>query len=72
VLDRLAAIGERVSRWRRESRDDRDDRRNLPPLIEATFDHLRQAVAKRLENDPDAESRLVEILARTATELQKA
>jgi DNA-binding PadR family transcriptional regulator len=72
VLDRLAAIGERVSRWRRESRSDRNDRRNLPPLIEATFDHLREAVAKRIENDPDAESRLVEILARTATELQKA
>jgi DNA-binding PadR family transcriptional regulator len=72
VLDRLAAIGERVSRWRRESRGDRDDRRNLPPLIEATFDHLRETVAKRIENDPDAESRLVEILARTATELQKA
>jgi DNA-binding PadR family transcriptional regulator len=72
VLDRLAAIGERVSRWRRESRGDRDDKRNLPPLIEATFDHLREAVAKRIENDPDTESRLVEILARTATELQKA
>jgi DNA-binding PadR family transcriptional regulator len=71
VLDRLAALGERVSRWRREARGDRDDRRNLPPLIEATFDHLRAAVAKRIENDPDAESRLVEILARTATELQK-
>jgi DNA-binding PadR family transcriptional regulator len=72
VLDRLAAIGERVSRWRRESRGDRDERRNLPPLIEATFDHLREAVAKRIENNPDTESRLVEILARTATELQKA
>jgi DNA-binding PadR family transcriptional regulator len=72
VLDRLAAIGERVSRWRRESRGDRDDRRNLPPLVEATFDHLREAVAKRIENDPEVESRLVEILARTATELQKA
>jgi DNA-binding PadR family transcriptional regulator len=72
VLDRLAAIGERVGRWRRESRGDRGDRRNLPPLVEATFDHLRQAVAKRIGNDPDSESRLVEILARTATELQKA
>ena len=44
----------------------------VSPLIEATFDHLREAVAKRIENDPDTESRLVEILARTATELQKA
>jgi hypothetical protein len=43
----------------------------LPPLIEATFDHLREAVGKRLAGDAEAESRLVEILARTATELQQ-
>src|ERR1700761_7559393 len=44
VLERLTALGERVNRWRRASRGDRDERRNLPPLIEATFDHLREAV----------------------------
>ncbi len=36
-----------------------------------TLDHLRETVGKRLENDAEAEARLVEILARTATELQK-
>jgi DNA-binding PadR family transcriptional regulator len=70
VLDRLAAFGERVNRWRRASRVEREDRRNLPPLVEATLDHLREAVGKRLDNDADAEARLVEILARTVTELQ--
>jgi DNA-binding PadR family transcriptional regulator len=71
VLARLSALGERVSRWRRSERGERDNRRTLPPLVEATFDHLREAVSKRLANDADAESRLVEILARTATELQQ-
>src|SRR5271168_1371498 len=70
VLDRLAAIGERVNRWRRDSRGGREDRRDLPALVEATLDHLRDAVAKRLDNDAEAEARLVEILARTVTELQ--
>ena len=71
VLDRLAAFGERVNRWRRASRGEREDRRNLPPLVEATLDHLREAVGKRLDNDADAEARLVEIIARTVTELQQ-
>jgi hypothetical protein len=43
----------------------------LPPLVEAAFDHLRETVSKRLENDADDESRLVEVLARAATELQQ-
>src|SRR5580658_1266115 len=70
VLDRLSALGERVNRWRRASRGEREDRRSLPPLVEAALDHLRQTVGKRLEGDAEAEARLVEILARTVTELQ--
>jgi len=70
VLDRLTALGERVTRWRRDSRGERDSRRSLPPLVEATLDHLREAVGKRLEGNAEAEARLVEILARTVTELQ--
>ncbi len=71
VLDRLSALGERVNRWRRASRAERDDRRSLPPLLEAAFDHLRVTVAKRLESDADAEARLVEILARADADLQR-
>ena len=70
VLDRLAAIGERIDRWRRAERGERGNRRPLPPLLEAAFDHLRDTVGKRLEADAEAEARLAEILARTAAELQ--
>ena len=72
VLDRLTALGERVNRWRRAVRGERGNRRPLPPLAEAAFDHLRETVRKRLENDTAAEARLVEILARTDADLQRA
>ncbi len=71
VLERLAAFGERVNRWRRDSRGEREDRGSLPPLVEATSAHLREALRTRLANDAAAEARLVEILARTVTELQQ-
>ena len=69
VLDRLAAIGEKVGRWRRANRSEREEA--LPPLVDAAIRNLREIVAKRLDNDADAESRLVEILARTAADLQQ-
>jgi hypothetical protein len=72
VLQRLKALGERVNHWRRSRRErGDDDRRRLPPLLEAAIDNLRDAAAKRLEGDEDAESRLVEILARAATDLRR-
>ena len=71
VLDRLTALGERVNRWRRTTRGERDQRRNLPPLVEAALDHVRETVGKRLEGDAEAEAHLVEILARAAGELQR-
>jgi len=70
VLDRLTALGERVGRWRRKVRE-REDRDALPPLVEATLEHLRETVGKRLAADAEDEARLVEILARTITELQQ-
>lgn len=72
VLGRLTALGERVNRWRRAARGEREDRRTLPPLVEAALDHLRATLAKRLESDAEAEARLVEILARTDADLQRS
>ena len=71
VLDRLTALGERVNRWRRDARSEREDRPALPPLVDAAIDHLREAVAKRLQGDSEAEAHLVEILARAVSELQR-
>jgi DNA-binding PadR family transcriptional regulator len=71
VLDRINALGERVSRWRRHMRGDRADRGSLPPLTEAALDHLRETIGKRLEGDADAEAHLVEILARAAADMQR-
>ncbi len=72
VLDRLTALGERVNRWRRTARSERNNRRPLPPLVEAAFDHLRETIGKRLESDDAAEARLVEILVRTDADLQRS
>jgi DNA-binding PadR family transcriptional regulator len=71
VLDRLAALGERVNRWRSAARGEREGRRTLPPLVEAAIDHLRATLSKRLGDDAEAEARLVEILVRTDAELQR-
>src|SRR5580698_6655163 len=71
VLDRLAAIGERVRRWRRDTRGERSDRRDLPPLTQAALDHLRETIGKRLKGDAEAEAHLVEILARAAADMQR-
>ena len=75
VLERLAAIGERVSRMRRRfERGDDDDRGGpkVPPLVRAALDNLREVAARRLEDDAEAEAKLVEVLARAAAELKKA
>lgn len=71
MLDRLAAIGERAARWRRSSGRDTEDRR-LPPLVAAAIDNLREAAAKRIEGDADAEARVVELLARAALDLRRS
>jgi DNA-binding PadR family transcriptional regulator len=78
VLERLSAIGEKVSRMRSHfdrdeyRRGDRDDRSRLPPLVRAALENLHEVAAKRLEGDAEAETRLVEVLARAAAELKKA
>jgi DNA-binding PadR family transcriptional regulator len=71
VFDRLASIGERVARWRRMSGRDSDDRRAVPPLVEAALNNLREAALTRIDADADAESRVVEILVRAATDMKR-
>jgi DNA-binding PadR family transcriptional regulator len=71
VLDRLAAIGDKVAR-RRERFGGEDDRRtSFPPLVRAALDNLREVAAKRLVDDAEAEAKVVEVLARAAGELKR-
>jgi DNA-binding PadR family transcriptional regulator len=74
VFNRLAAFGEKIARMRRRFGADDDDRHgpNVPPLVRAAIENLREVAAKRLEDDADAEAKVVEVLARAATELKKA
>jgi DNA-binding PadR family transcriptional regulator len=71
VLERLAAIGERARRLRRQFGEE-DARERMPPLVHAALENLREVAAARLASDAEAETRLVEVLARAAAELKKA
>src|SRR6516225_611497 len=48
-----------------------DERRGMPPLVRAAIDNLREVAAKRLDDDAEAEAKVVEVLARAAAELKK-
>ena len=75
ILARLAAIGTRVARMRRRFRRDEeeDEKANVPQLVGAALENLRDAAAKRLEGqNGEAETRIVEILARAALDVKNA
>jgi DNA-binding PadR family transcriptional regulator len=72
VLERLAAIGERVARMRRRFGGEEEERRGMPPLVRAALENLREVAAKRLGDDAEAEAKVVEVLARAAAELKKS
>ena len=72
VLERLAAIGEKVARMRRRFGGEDEERDSMPPLVRAALENLREVAAKRLDDDPEAETKVVEVLARAAAELKKA
>ncbi len=60
-------------RRRRGGGRDRDDgeRSSVPPLVHAALDNLREVAAKQIEANEDAETRIVEVLARAAQEIRK-
>ena len=78
VLARLSGIGKKMARLRRERGRDRDDedRQSVPQLVNAALDNLRATAVKRLETEDegagDAETRIVEILARAAQDIRSA
>jgi DNA-binding PadR family transcriptional regulator len=75
VLERLAAIGEKLARRRRAWRGGRDEEESsgVPQLVDAALENLRAAALKRLETDDvEAETRIVEILARAALDIKSS
>jgi DNA-binding PadR family transcriptional regulator len=75
VLGRLAAFGERASLMNQrnaEAERSTDAGHDLPPLLRAALDNLRDIAAKQLAKNSEAEAELVAILARAAGELRKA
>ena len=73
VLERLGAMGERVTRMRRRAQSEEDERRgpSVSPMVRAAIENLREVAAKRLDDDAEAEAKVVEVLARAAAELKK-
>jgi DNA-binding PadR family transcriptional regulator len=72
VMKRIAFIGEKAARMRQRMGDERDDsRRRMPQLVRAALENLRDVAVKHVGDDPDAEAKVVEILARAAGELRR-
>jgi DNA-binding PadR family transcriptional regulator len=75
ILDRLAAIGKKLARRRRAWEKHENEAKGVPQLVDAALDNLRAATLKRLEAEGaegDAETRIVEILARAAQDIRGA
>jgi DNA-binding PadR family transcriptional regulator len=73
VLERLSAIGEKLSRRRRAWQRREDEAKEVPQLVDAALDNLRTVTATRLEaGNGEAETRIVEILARAAQDIRSA
>jgi DNA-binding PadR family transcriptional regulator len=80
VLERLTAIGKKLARRRRAWERQSEESKGVPQLVEAALDNLRAVAAKRLEAEDaegdaargDAETRIVEILARAAQDIRNA
>lgn len=71
ILDRLSAFGRRAAKMRRAFGIDSDSHR-LPQVVDAALANLREATAKRLEADEDAETKIVEILMKAAGDIKNA
>ena len=71
IIGRLFAIGEKMSRMNRHFGGDRDRDSRLPSLVQAAIDNLREATEQTLQADREADTRIVEILARAAAEIRR-
>jgi hypothetical protein len=59
---------------RRRAQSEEDERRgpSVSPMVRAAIENLREIAAKRLEDDADAEAKVVEILVAAASQLRRS
>ena len=62
-----------MKRVRRRFGYDEDDAEatELPPLVRAALDNLRNVTAQKFQADAETESKIVDVLARAAAELKR-
>jgi DNA-binding PadR family transcriptional regulator len=74
ILARLAGIGKKMARMRKRwGSESGEEQAGVPQLVGAALDNLRAVTLKRLETESeagDAETRIVEILARAAQDIR--
>jgi DNA-binding PadR family transcriptional regulator len=70
VLDRLAAIGERVARRRERFGGDDGADDTLPRSVRGAFQDLSEAVRDLLKQNPEAKGRVIETIDRVTQELK--
>lgn len=75
ILGRLSEIGlkmGRVRKWMGWSENGPSHGAELPRLVEAALENLRDVAQQRLQDNRGAETRIVEILARAANDIREA
>jgi hypothetical protein len=58
---------------RRRAQSEEDERRgpSVSPMVRAAIENLRDIAAKRLEDNADAEAKVVEVLVAAASQLRR-
>jgi hypothetical protein len=58
---------------RRRAQSEEDERRgpSVSPMVRAAIENLRDIAAKRLEDDAEAEAKVVEVLVAAASQLRR-
>jgi len=75
LLERLSQLGDKMSRvrkWMGWSESGPNAGAPLPRLVEAAIENLRDVAQQKLEQSRAAETRIVEILARAASDIREA
>lgn len=75
IIGRLSEIGlkmGRVRKWMGWSENGPSQGAELPRLVEAALENLRDVAREKLEQNRGAETRIVEILARVANDIREA